>query len=432
MELEDARHLRARTGFGATMASINRLKRQGWERAVKGLVNGVLSRAQRDQPQAWTAGISLKRRPKADALRRDLDAWSAWWLREMLTTPSPLTERLVLFWQGLFNASAATTPWMPLLVRHQHTLRANLLTDLRSMLMGVVADPAILLRFSPDITSRQGPGVAFARALIEEWTLGPSAATDEDLLQIAQAFTGWSVDKDTGSFHYHGAAHNDDEKTFMGRTGHFNGTDVVNILLDDPRTAERLTRRLWMTFIDDQPDEDTVTELAAAWRADGYRFGPWLEGLLLTRAFRDPQTRGRLIKSPVELVVGTARSFYLPQEPVEPLVMVCRALGQDLARPPEGGWSRGAAWLTSDTLALRQEWLRVTLLEYGETRPTAVSSDSAMAQWLGQPPNLTRSVASRMAAQVLLPGPPWSPVPKKSDARGVITHLVLDPSHQLT
>jgi hypothetical protein len=84
-----------------------------------------------------------------------------------------------------------------------------------------------------------------------------------------------------------------------------------------------------------------------------------MRALLLSAPFRDPATRGSLIKSPVELIVGTVHVLGLPVPEKTGLVRMLQGLGQVPFDPPNvKGWAGGEAWISTYTLLLRQQFLR--------------------------------------------------------------------------
>jgi uncharacterized protein (DUF1800 family) len=81
--------------------------------------------------------------------------------------------------------------------------------------------------------------------------------------------------------------------------------------------------------------------------------------MLLSAAFRDPANRGGLIKSPVDLVVGSVHLLGLPVPEKTQLVRMMQGLGQVPFDPPNvKGWIGGESWITTYTLLLRQQFLR--------------------------------------------------------------------------
>ena len=178
-------------------------------------------------------------------------------------------------------------------------------------------------------------------------------------------------------FRFNEQAHDPGEKAFLGRSGRFNGEDIVAILLKQPRTAELVVEKLWREFVSLRPDPIEVRRLAAILRDGNYEMKPVLRAMFLSPAFREPTNRGALIKSPVDLIVGSVHLLGLPVPEKTQLVRMMQGLGQLPFNPPNvKGWPGGEAWITTYTLLLRQQFLR-RMVE--ATTVSSMDGDMAMA-----------------------------------------------------
>jgi uncharacterized protein (DUF1800 family) len=143
------------------------------------------------------------------------------------------------------------------------------------------------------------------------------------------------------------------------RAGRLTGDDIVAILLRHPRTAELVCEKLWREFVSLVPDRAEIKRLAAILRTGGYEMKPVLRAMFMSPAFRDPDNRGTLIKSPVDLVVGSVHLLGLPVPEKTQLVRMMQGLGQVPFDPPNvKGWVGGESWITTYTFLLRQQFLR--------------------------------------------------------------------------
>lgn len=429
---EEARHLLVRTGFEAVAAPD--YAALDHDAAVRRLLAGVRTEA-RTPPPTWVdeplpdprevRGLSeaerkaLQRRTRERALEL-----KGWWYEEMLTTDSPFTERLTLFWHNHFTSAFKKVKSPTLLYRQNVLLRRHAAGNFRELLHAVARDPAMVLYLDNQTNRKEKPNENFARELLELFTLGEGHYTERDIKEAARAFTGWTIDRRSGAFRFNPRQHDDGVKTFLGKSGHFNGNDILDILLEQPRTAEHITEKLWREFVSDTPDPDEVRRLAQVFRANDYELRPLLAGLLTTAAFRDPANRGTLVKSPTELIVGTLRFFPLSQPEPTLLARAGAALGQDLFDPPNvKGWPGGQAWITSNTLLARQKFLdRVTrVVETPDVRRDGARGAGASA---------SRHDASTLVA-LLLPLPPVNAETPATDASARARQLMLDPVYQL-
>jgi uncharacterized protein (DUF1800 family) len=424
---EEARHLLVRTGFDASAAPD--YAALDHPAAVRRLLAGVRREAL-TPPPAWADDplpdpravrdmSDAERKALQERLRQQAIDLKGWWYREMLATDSPLTERLTLFWHNHFTSGLRKVKAPVLLYRQNLLLRRHAAGNFRELLHAVARDPAMTLYLDNHVNRKDKPNENFARELLELFTLGEGHYSEQDIKEAARAFTGWTIDRHSGAFRFNLYQHDDGVKTFLGKSGKFDGDDILDILLEQPRTAEHVVEKLWREFVSDTPDPDEVRRLAQVFRASGYELRPLLEGLLTAPAFRDPKNRGTLVKSPAELIVGTLRMFPLPALEPPQLVFAGHFLGQDLFDPPNvKGWPGGTAWITSNTLLARQKFL--------DRVARAVEAPDPR----GDDMPASRHDPSTLAI-LLLPLPPANTDTPAADATARARQPLLDPVYQL-
>jgi uncharacterized protein (DUF1800 family) len=376
MDFDEARHLLSRTSFGATPFEIQAFAGQDYAGAVDRLLASVRRDAITPAP-AWIneGPAELRRQQQAAQAERKAAADDKkpgvvrpvqeqgrelrnWWVEEMLVTDQPFTERMVLFWHNHFTSSFLKVRYAPALFRQNALFRREALGNFATLLREVARDPAMLIYLDGMRNVARQPNENFARELLELFTLGEGHYSEADIKAAARAFTGWTVDRETGHFRNREQEHDGGEKTFLGQSGRFGGEEIVAILLRHPRTAETIVEKLWREFVSLAPDPAEIKRLAASFR-DGYEIKPLVRAILLSAQFRDPANRGALIKSPVDLIVGTVHMLGLPVPEKTQLVRMLQGLGQTPFDPPNvKGWQGGEAWISTYTLLLRQQFLR--------------------------------------------------------------------------
>lgn len=486
MGFDEARLLLSRTAFGATPTEIHALETQDYTTAVDRLLATARSQAATPAP-AWVdlGPEEVRRRQRAAeteaAAKKGVDGKSLqvtrpvqeqgrelrnWWVEEMLTTNQPLVERMVLFWHNHFTSSMMKVRYAPALFRQNALFRREALGNFATLLKDVARDPAMLIYLDGMRNVARQPNENFARELLELFTLGEGHYGEADIKAAARAFTGWTIDPESGQFVSKPQNHDDGEKTFLGRTGRFGGDEILAILLEHPRTAETIVEKLWREFVSLTPDPVTVKSLAASFRDGGYEIKPLLRSLLLSPAFRDPANRGALIKSPVELIVGTVHVLGLPVPEKTQLVRMMQGLGQSPFDPPNvKGWPGGESWISTYTLLLRQQYLRriveattVASMEGGmamgvapgrraERREQLPSGEGAMKMYEQARPVEGRSLRNaggeaRLGASLsgadsptlvrtLLPLAPTDAIDVSGAPGAVVAAAMLDPAYQL-
>jgi uncharacterized protein (DUF1800 family) len=367
LDYADARHLLNRAGFGATDNEIRSFVGLSREQAADRLLRSARSQAVTPVPASLTTFESprgLKRldddERKAFIRRQFLISVELrnWWLQEMLETPSPLTERMTLFWHNHFVSGQEKVKSPVLMVRQNVLLRRHALGNFGKLLHEIARDPAMVVYLDNAQNRKAQPNENFAREVMELFTLGEGRYTERDIKEAARAFTGWSIKPDDGTFRYRRFQHDRGTKTVLGTSGNLDGDDVLDILLAQPACSEFIVNKLWREFVSPEPNVREVKRIAEFFRLNQYDIRTALRLIFVSDAFYAEENRAVLIKSPVDLVVGTLRSFDVQTGELTPFAFLTAALGQNLFSPPNvKGWPGGEAWINSTTLLQRKQFL---------------------------------------------------------------------------
>ena len=276
-----------------------------------------------------------------------------WWLYRIYHTPHPLLERCTLMWHNHFATSIAKVGKSLMMYQQNLLLREHALGKFQPMLSGISRDPAMLVWLDSNSNIKGRPNENYAREIMELFSLGVGNYTEQDIRDVARAFTGWGATG--GQFVFNKALHDNGEKSFLGATGNFDGDDVVRIIMKQPATARFLARNMFREFVNEaeEPSDELIEPLAEQLRKSNYDIKSCLETMLRSRLFNSEQAYRMRIKSPVEYVIGITRSFDANVS-MEKLAKSMDGLGQTLFAPPNvKGWDGGRAWLNSATLLAR-------------------------------------------------------------------------------
>jgi uncharacterized protein (DUF1800 family) len=367
MSFDDARHLLNRTSFAAQPKEIAAFSKLTRTEAVDKLLSETRRHAAFPAPvwseryeRFYTKEMTPEQRQevrKRELVTRGLELRS-WWTAEMLSTPSPLTEKMTLFWHNHFSTSQQKVHVAELMFRQNTLLRKHALGNFAVMLRDVAKDPAMLIYLDGAQNRKGAPNENFAREVMELFTLGQGNYSETDIKEVARALTGWGADMDVGEFRFRRAQHDDGPKTIFGQTGSFTGDDVITMLLKRDETSQFIVGKLWLEFVSPEANVAEVKRIAHLWRDANLEIKPMLRALLLSDDFWNAKNRAVLVKSPVELVVGSLRQFQFEVEDPAPFAVIMRQLGQDLFAPPNvKGWPGGDAWLNTTTLLARKGFL---------------------------------------------------------------------------
>jgi uncharacterized protein (DUF1800 family) len=155
-----------------------------------------------------------------------------WWTDCMVATNRPLQEKLALFWRGHFASSEEKVRDYRKMFGQVLLFQRNAAGNFGALLSAVTRDPAMLIFLDAGQNVKGCPNENFGREPMELFTMGVGHYSEQDIREAARAFMGWR-DRDL-SFHIDEAQHDAGEKTVLGRTGPFDGQEVVDITLARP------------------------------------------------------------------------------------------------------------------------------------------------------------------------------------------------------
>jgi uncharacterized protein (DUF1800 family) len=424
-EREAVAHLLRRATFGPTADEVDAAERAGTAatldklltpgRADRGAAATPLPALPADPYAALTKESTREQRQKANAQRREqLQQVTLWWLDRMVAAEDGLTEKLLFFWHGHWATSAQKVKSARMMLGQLETLRRHGRGPLAPLVAAMVRDPALIIWLDGQKNTRKAPNENLARELMELFTLGIGGYTEADVKAGARALTGWTVDRRTGVARFEAKRHDPGEKTILGQTGRFDAEAYAGLLAGQPAAATFVARRLWFRYAGaDVPAPDGLA---------GADTVATLRALFSSPAFA--QTRGTLVKQPVEWMVGALRqlgirSTALPEQQRKQLLGGLNALDQVPLRPPSvGGWPAGPAWLTTSSLQGR---LRLAGMLAAAASPTVLDRLKA-APVAGRPDALARLlVVDGWGARTRAALTPLADDPRKLLAAGLVS-----------
>jgi uncharacterized protein (DUF1800 family) len=354
--IKQIKHLVIRAGFGTRFEDAKSEKHQSVKSAVKRLFKASdnsdpidVIKDTTDYTMLMKGDIGAKKMFLQQQRQQEKDLNLAW-ITRMSTSDAQLREKMTLFWHNHFACRSNRASFAQQLNNIQ---RSNALGNFGTMAMEVSKSPAMLQFLNNQQNQKGHPNENFARELMELFTIGRGHYTEQDVKESARAFTGWGFDKD-GGFKMRPFAHDDGQKTFMGKTGNFAGEDIINTLLERKETAYFISNKLYKYLVNEIPDSEHVSAMADVFYNAKYEIKPLLEYVFTADWFYADKNTGNLIKSPVELLVGLNRQFYITYQKPEVLLLFERALGQVLFYPPNvAGWPGGRNWIDSSSLMYR-------------------------------------------------------------------------------
>jgi uncharacterized protein (DUF1800 family) len=378
-----------RTSFGYTPAQLDSALSDGFKKTVDRLIE-----TKPVEPPVLEAASTPGGRFGVGLLQQ-------WWLDHMLSTSTPFAERMTLFMHGHFTSDYRKVGDDTFMYWQNLTWRRMAMTDLRSMLIEVTADPAMLKYLDLAQSTAQSPNENYSRELMELFTMGAGNFTEDDVRQSAKALAGWqlpqpdsyatvTVDKankvtqrrpvftsqKSGVFNAKRAFNG--SVTYLGKTGPLDTQGVIDRILSQPATAVYIASKVARHFVTAQPDAAYVKSLADTFRKSKYDMKTLMHAVFTSPQFNAAQSYRTLVKTPTEFMVHTARALGAPS--LSKLVAGAGSgMGQSLFDPPDvNGWPTNESWISSNTVVERVNFVTAAMAQVKKSLPNA--SDAPKTQ----------------------------------------------------
>jgi len=240
---------------------------------------------------------------------------------------------------------------------------------------------------------QRGINENYARELMELHTLGVDGGySQKDIIEVARAFTGWTIadprgyrraaaamingtedqrirrmqrqqgvpdDIESGEFLFNPRWHDKDPKIVLGHKidvgGHKDGLKVIDLLAAHPSTAKHIARKLAVRFVSDTPSEGLVSRVAKAFNDSSGDIRVTLRTLFNDKEFFAPENYRAKIKSPFEVAVSSIRVLGGDTDAGPAFMAMLRKLGEVPYgyQAPTGYPDTAADWVNTGALLER-------------------------------------------------------------------------------
>jgi uncharacterized protein (DUF1800 family) len=386
-----ARHLLRRTGFGAPPDDVARLTNTPRGNVVDDEILNFSPLGFRPNARAGEYVLSHNK-----------------WIKYMVQTRHPLQEKLVLFWHDHFATNHDVVQNVNFMATQNQLLRRNCLGRFDDLVKAINKDTAMMSFLDTNDNLKAQPNENYARELQELFTLGVrdfagnATYTQQDIAQIARAFTGWTFNSDTGAVSFNVDEHDYTSdfplrppKEIYATTGQFGSAQsfaspegdteidqVIDIIFRHRDTksrrtvARRITRRLLEYFAHPIPDPITSADIAAIdaliananfatdLHPDQWSIRALLRAIFVHDAFYLTADAPVSVKWPVDYVVSTLRLLGMRLKGRDQslgghrrIFGYLKSMGQEVLNPPSVfGWDWETSWISSAALLSRYDF----------------------------------------------------------------------------
>jgi uncharacterized protein (DUF1800 family) len=327
-------------------------------------------------------GATPPRDPRRD-LQLTLGEAQASKLMRAVVSERQLYEQMVDFWENhfsVFSGKGQTRLFIPAYDRE--VIRPHAMGHFRDLLGAVAKSPAMLFYLDnaqsvadsgrrtlgrgqlprrPGNAARRGLNENYARELMELHTLGVDGGyTQQDVIEVARALTGWTIDPPRGAFIFRAPVHDAEEKTVLGARiaagrGIEDGEQVLDILAAHPSTARYITRKLVVRFVSDSAPPALVDRCASEFTRSNGDIRRTLRCVVTSPEFFSQAAYRRKVKTPFELVASALRATNsVPDRTVRSSRIVAQ-LGQPIfgRQTPDGWPDRAEDWMNAGAMVNR-------------------------------------------------------------------------------
>ncbi len=348
----EALHLLRRTGFGFKKTDVDRLLGLSVNAAVDLILNvnntppaPPVNYYQNEKPDEnglpygadWTNDAFIGYDGNPTNYRRTVGL-SAWSLGLALNQDITIREKMSLFWYHFIPidfiqiAESAneycSTNSARICYRYMKMFRDNATGNYKSLIRNMATQPAMMFYLNNQANTKTAPDENFAREIMELFTIGKdvtSSYTEADVVQAAKLLTGWRVQNlntPTEATNFVPDRHDISSKVFSAffnnavirNTGASELDSFIDMIFSKSKVvSEYVCRRLYRYFvyydIDANIEANVIVPLAQFFVASNWNILPVLDKLFKSEHFFDMANRGVYIKTPLDVIVGTMRTF---------------------------------------------------------------------------------------------------------------------------
>ncbi len=331
-------HLLRRLTFGVKQSDVNTFSAMSMDSAVNALLNTVppppLPPVNNYDVAPDITGVfpgqTWVNAPYGDQMvdgQRE-NSLKAWWTGLMINSNSSVYEKMVYFWHNHFAIEFDVVGDARKSYNHYMLLRAHALGNFKALVREMTTDPAMLVYLNGYLNVSYAPDENYARELQELFTVSKDYLphyTEPDVQQAARVLTGWRINNSTLLSYFDPSLHHTGNKTFSsyynnavingqsGMNGALETDQLINMLFSKFETARYICTKLYRYFVyyvvDATVEADVITPMANLLIQNNFEIKPVLMALFKSEHFFDMLSQGCFIRTPLDYVIGTFRTF---------------------------------------------------------------------------------------------------------------------------
>ncbi len=374
IDKKSAVRLENRIGFGAPEHRVIRYVGKTRREAIQIIVNELIYHEDTFALPMWVtdlAPLGVKDEIMSRVLPKD-ECNVVWygesikqnWIDAALKGAVPQFSRLSLFWLNHFSVQFSQYLEPHAYAQHVDFARNWRSASFPSLLKQSLIDPSNIVFLNNDRNHKGNQNENLAREFLELYALGEGNYSEQDIRNLAKLLTGKSYNKNIESYWYTPKLAYKGSVNIFGRRIS-NLDEFFSSLQGHEKFGELIVKKFINEFISHEPpSEPLVKRLQISFLKSNFDLVNLFEEVMSTKEFWDDGNTLSLVKTPYDLLVGTARTLNssgsAPYDHrfLNRLTAAIAKMDQNLIEPPNvAGWKSGLEWLEGNQLTLRADLL---------------------------------------------------------------------------
>lgn len=401
-------HLFRRFGFSANDDTIETALAQAPQIVIQSLLTAATEAPNLPQPE-WHNWILADYTDPNTEIVEQIYGYGRQWLGTMMTQGAK--EKIVLFWHNHFVTRSEDYFCPSYLYSYHQLLQTHALGNFRTFVYEMGKTPAMLIYLNGVQNTRLDPNENYARELFELFTLGrDNGYTQADIVDAARALTGWNgFTAACAPISYTPFLHDTQSKTIFDQTGEWDYDQLHEILFTEraQEIATFICGKIYRFFVHPEPAEDIIAGLAQTFINNNWELLPVFEQLFKSEHFFDREVMGVVVKSPIDLMLGTLieGSFPYNEDLLNGIIFGGYQLGQGLFNPVDvAGWPGDRTWINTANITGRWQFSDYILFTAFQNVPELIRefAQSLTTEDANDPDLVTQAIVDFLVPRGLL------------------------------
>ncbi len=358
----DAIRFERRIGYGAPIKRVRQHINKSRKQAIDDVISDLKKYKENMKWPLWTEkaiptsfmeqGLRAQKTFCEDGAF--LNSLKGAWLEKLSSSNTPQFERLAIFWLNHFSVNFNMYKQKHAFFQHLKFIRQNANKSYLGYLKGILKDPAMITYLNNEKSYAQNPNENLAREFLELFSLGEGNYKENDIKNLARHVSGNSINFVTEKYQLYRYKTSIETYSAFGKK-YKNDNEFFEILKNHPSFGEFIAKKFYREYVElDEPSKKDLAYLVTYFRKYNFEIPEMVRATLYLKKFWDKKLT--LIKSPLDLFYGTARTFNYSGSDNDHVSLIdnIEESGQYLFNPPNiAGWPNGKEWLSGQKLEKR-------------------------------------------------------------------------------